>query len=135
MNFACRFILCGALAAAVLAASGCVRRTMTIDSDPSGAIVWVNDREVGRTPVEVDFLFYGEYDVRLVKEGWEPKLTSGKVRAPLWDNIPLDFFAELLPVNLHSRVHLAYELQPRDDDPDELQRRAQELRSQIITAE
>lgn len=135
MTHACRFILCGLLIAAILAASGCVRRTMTIDSNPPGAIAWVNDREVGRTPVEVDFLFYGTYDVRLVKEGWEPKLTSGMVRPPLWDNLPLDFFAAVLPIKLHSRSHLAYELEPRDDDPDELQRRARSLRSQIATEE
>lgn len=131
----CRFMLCAFLIASVLAASGCVRRTMTIDSQPDGAIVWLNDREVGRTPLDVDFLFYGDYDVRLVKEGYEPKLMSGVVRAPLWDTIPLDFFAEVVPINLHSRRELSYELDQREDDPDELKQRALEFRARILTDE
>ncbi|MFB3120043.1 MAG: PEGA domain-containing protein [Stenotrophomonas maltophilia] len=36
-----------------------------ITSEPPGALVWLNDREIGRTPVDVDFEFYGRYDVRL----------------------------------------------------------------------
>jgi hypothetical protein len=130
-----RSILPVLLIAAVIASSGCVRRTVTIDSQPPGAIVWMNDREVGRTPVDVDFLFYGRYDVRLVKEGYEPKLTSGRVRAPLWDNPPFDLFAELMPMNLHSRSHLSYELDERDDDTDALKDRARELRSRTIISE
>jgi hypothetical protein len=135
MRECCRFMVYTLLIVATVAASGCVRRTVTIDSQPPGAIVWLNDREVGRTPVEVDFLFYGDYDVRLVKEGYEPKLTSGKVRPPIWDNVPIDFVAEVLPVNLHSRSHLHYQLEGRDDDPDALRARARELRARIIADE
>jgi len=124
-----RRLLTASLIIALCAAGGCVRRTMTVDSDPPGAIVWLNDREVGRTPLDVDFLFYGEYDVRLVREGHEPKLTSGMVRPPLWDNIPIDFFVELVPFKLHSRTSLFYQLETRDDDPDKLLGRARELRT------
>ena len=57
---------------------GCVKRTIMVTSDPEGALVWLNEREVGRTPVEVEFLYYGTYDVRLVKDGYEPLLTKGE---------------------------------------------------------
>lgn len=51
--------------ACMLASVGCVERTITITSEPSGALVHLNDEEVGRTPLTVPFTFYGVYDVRL----------------------------------------------------------------------
>lgn len=44
---------------------GCVQRTITITSNPTGALVHLNDEEVGRTPLTVPFTFYGTYDVRV----------------------------------------------------------------------
>ena len=117
------------LAGLCLNAAGCVKRTMRITSDPSGALVWVNDREVGRTPVDVQFVHYGTYDVRLVKEGWEPLLTFGEASPPLWDNVPLDLAAELLPFELKSTVHWHYVLEPKDDDRAALIDRGRALRS------
>ena len=56
--------------------AGCVKRTISISSNPSGALVWVNDREVGRTPVEFEFLYYGEYDLRLERDGYIKKINK-----------------------------------------------------------
>jgi hypothetical protein len=115
----------------VAGSTGCVRRTLRITSEPPGALVWLNDREVGRTPVDVEFVYYGTYDVRLVLEGYEPLLTTGKVDPPLWDMIGVDFVAEVLPVQLESNASLHYELEPRDDDPVELVERAREMRGRL----
>ncbi len=49
--------------------TGCVERLITVKSTPAGALVYLNDEEVGRTPVTVPFKFYGTYDVRLEHEG------------------------------------------------------------------
>ncbi len=114
-----------------LLATGCVRRTILITSEPPGALVWLNDREIGRTPVDVDFLYYGRYDVRLVHEAYEPLLGSGLATAPWWDTIGLDLVAELLPIELRSETVWHYDLEPKDDDPDALLRRAGELRSRV----
>ncbi len=114
-----------------LLATGCVRRTILITSEPPGALVWLNDREIGRTPVDVDFLYYGRYDVRLVHEAYEPLLGSGLATAPWWDTIGLDLVAELLPIELRSANVWHYDLEPKDDDPDALLRRAEELRSRV----
>jgi hypothetical protein len=115
--------------ATALLMPGCVRRTITITTAPPGALVWVNDREVGRTPLEVEFLYYGRYDVRLEREGYEPLMTHGDAAPPLWDVIPLDLAAELLPLELRSRVRWHYDLTPRDDDPAALLERARRLRA------
>jgi len=111
--------------------AGCVRRTISINSDPPGALLWLNGREIGRTPVDVDFLYYGVYDVQLVADGYEPLLTSGEANPPWWDNIPFDLLAELTPGEHDSRIVWKYQLQPRNDDPLGLLQRAHELRQRI----
>src|SRR5258706_9997592 len=60
-----------ALLPALALVAGCVERTMTIKSDPPGALVYLNDREIGRTPVTRDFTWYGDYQVEIRKDGYE----------------------------------------------------------------
>lgn len=119
--------------ATVALTTGCVRRTILITSDPGGALVHVNDVEVGRTPVEIDFTYYGRYDVRLVREGFEPLVTSGRARAPWWDTIGLDLIAEAVPGEPHSRIHWHYALDelPQVEDPQDVTDRARQLRDRL----
>jgi len=131
-----RSILQAGLAfAAITSLTGCVERTITITSDPAGALVWLNDREVGRTPLEVEFLYYGTYDVRLVKDGYEPLLTSGEASAPWWDLPGLDLAAEVVPVKLNSDIDWHYVLLPADNNPDLLIERGRQMRAQAEAAE
>lgn len=104
------------LALCACLAGGCVKRTIRITSDPSGALVWLNDREVGRTPVDVEFVHYGTYDVRLVKEGFEALQTSGDARPPWWDNLGLDLVAEVLPAEFESEIAWHFEMEPKETD-------------------
>ena len=119
----------------VVLCSGCVRRTIMITSEPPGVLVWVNDREVGRTPVDIDFEHYGVYDVRLELNGHEPMMTSGKAAPPWWDGVGADFFAELVPADLHSEVRWHYVLTPLTEDRDALIERASLLRSDLSAPE
>jgi len=77
--------------------TGCVRRRINITSDPPGALVYLNDQEIGRTPVTVPFRWYGIYDVRLEKEGYQPLWTKQDAEMPWWENPGPDAIAELLP--------------------------------------
>jgi hypothetical protein len=83
--------------AAAAAMPGCLKRTIAITSDPDGALVWLNGVEVGRTPLEVDFTFYGTYDVSLRKEGYEPVMTTRVASPPLFEIPPIDALAEAIP--------------------------------------
>jgi hypothetical protein len=125
-----------ACAAALLlpALAGCVERTITITTEPPGALVWLNDREVGRSPVEIEFEYYGTYDVRLEHDGFEPQMTTGKADAPWWEFVGIDLVSELLPVPLHSRVRWNYVLEPARKDRDGLVARAELLREEIAPA-
>ncbi len=110
---------------------GCVERTISITSDPPGALVWLNDREVGRTPIEVEFLHYGKYDVRLRLNGYESMLTFGDANPPWWDGLGADFFAEIMPADLHSQISWHYVLEPINNDLGALIERANNLRSTV----
>ncbi len=131
MKWGRSLIAAALLAAAGSFATGCVRRTITITTEPPGALVWLNDREIGRSPVDIDFEHYGTYDVRLERPGYEPVMTSGTAQAPLWETVGLDLLAELAPFRIHNHLKWHYVLVPRIDDPEPLVDRAQRLRSRI----
>ncbi len=96
---------------------GCVRRTVEITSTPPGALVLLNDREVGRTPLTTEILYYGTYDVQLRLEGHEPINGSAEAKAPAWDWIGPDLVAELIPVDFTSRNAWHFTMAPIDLDP------------------
>jgi len=121
-----------ALTLALLGTTACLRRTLTVTSDPPGAIVWLNDEEIGRTPVETGFKYYGLYDVRLRKEGYQPLNTSKRVWTPWYEYPPLDLGANLVP-GAESNFTWHFELEPRQpltpETEAELMDRAVELRT------
>lgn len=88
---------------------GCVERTITITSEPDGALVWLNDEEVGRTPLSVPFTFYGVYDVRVSKDGYQTLNTSQRADAPLKDTLGIDLFTEMAPWT--ERINLQWHFQ------------------------
>lgn len=118
------------IAGGLVIPTGCVRRTISITSEPAGALVHLNHREIGRTPVEVEFIYYGDYDVRLVKDGYEPLIVKGDASAPLWDTPPFDLVAEAVP-DARKRIHWHYQLAPIVEDPAALVERAQAIRIQL----
>lgn len=102
-------------AIALLAATGCVRRQLSVTSEPAGALVYLNDREAGRTPFTTDFVWYGTYDVVVRKEGYEPLNAKSRVLAPWWGWPPFDLFAEMMPwhpTDLHKLHYKLAEAQP-----------------------
>lgn len=111
---------------------GCVQRTISITSEPAGALVYLNDEEVGRTPVVVPFTFYGVYDVRMEADGYHPLWTQQKAQAPWWETPGIDLFAEMVPdkqAELH--WHFVMDRQPPAEavDADLLLEHAKQLRA------
>jgi len=79
-----------------LFSGGCVERYLTIKTKPQGALVTLNDEEIGASPVTVSFNWYGDYNVRISKEGYETLKTHRKLKRPWYDKFPFDFFAQIL---------------------------------------
>src|SRR3954466_14268082 len=102
----------------LLLCSSCgVQRTMTIETNPPGSLVYLNDQEAGRTPLQRDFTWYGDYDVRVEHEGYQTLHTRTPVTAPWWQWIPFDLVAELMPFRSVDRRHLSYTLAPASTQP------------------
>jgi hypothetical protein len=116
--------------ALVLGTSGCVQRRMMIRSNPSGALVYVDDYEIGTTPVSADFIYYGKRKIRLVKDGCETLTVMQDIRPPWYEIVPFDFISEnLVPGTITDRRTLDFQLRPQMVVPtDQLQARAEELR-------
>ncbi len=92
---------------------GCVRRSITITTEPKGALVYLNDQEIGQSDVTTDFIWYGDYDVVIRKEGFETLKTHTQVPAPWYQLIPVDFFAEVLwPGFIHDHHDRHFVLAP-----------------------
>ena len=102
------------------ALGGCVRRTITVQTEPPGALVWLNDEEAGRTPLSVDFTWYGDYDVLVRMEGYETLRTHRRLDPPWYQLPPFDFVAEaLVPVRYHDRRLMEFTLEPKQYPTDE----------------
>jgi len=125
-----------AMIAATLA-SGCVRRTLTITTIPDGGLVFLNDEEVGFSPVSVDFTWYGDYDVVVRKPGYRTLTTHTRVRQPWYQIPPIDFFAEVLwPGHIHDQREAEFDLQPEVlPTVEELIDRAQAMRQDAASAD
>ena len=119
------------LAAPLLLSTGCVKRTIEITSTPTDALVWVNTREIGRTPVSFEFTYEGRYDVRLEHEGSQPLVTSAATDPPLWDLPGPDFLAEIAPFQIDRVVRWHFELEPARSDAEGLRERAQAMRERL----
>ncbi len=120
----------------VLSAISCgcnsVHRRMTIRSDPPNALVLVDGEEVGYTPTQVDFTYYGTREITLIKDGFETLTTMQKVPAPWYQWVGPDFFAEnLSPFKVTNRHAFSYRLQQQRTAPThDILDRANNLRSQ-----
>jgi hypothetical protein len=119
------------LVAAGASLTGCVERTITITSDPQGALVHLNDEEVGRTPVTVPFTFYGTYDVRLDHDDCLPLWTKQKTDAPWWEFPGPDLVAEAVPDGKSQlRWHFTMQLRPPANE-ESLVERARQMKATI----
>ena len=123
----------GFLALAALAGlAGCVDRRFVIESDPPGAIVYVNNKYVGATPVDLPFQYYGKYRFTFVADGYETLTVDESIRPPWYEYFPLEFISENLwplPVSDLRNIHKPLQ-PPAIVSPDEIRARAEQLRAQ-----
>lgn len=85
---------------------------MTVTSEPSGALVYLNGEEAGRTPMTKDFVYYGKFEIAVRKDGFETEKFDKWLVAPWWQWIPFDLAAELSPVRLQDKKTVHVELEP-----------------------
>ena len=120
--------------AAMLLPTGCVRRRLAVHSTPPGALVFVDNQQIGTTPCSVDFTYYGTREIRLVKPGFETLTVNQPIPMAWYQVPPLDFVSEnLVPNKILDHRTVAFNLQPQVIVPTEqLLDRANLLRQETL---
>lgn len=124
-----------------LTLTGCVQRTIRVTSTPPGARVLLNDQDIGTTPVETRFTFYGGYDIQLSKPGYEHIHELRQAKAPLHEYPVIDLAATAAPTNINHTIEWHFDLTPVAEsiDPEaareDLLDRAATLREQARTTD
>lgn len=120
-----------ACAAALCASTGCIQRTLRIETDPPGASVWVNGDAAGTTPAEVPFVSYGAVEIFMQMDDHATRKEVVRLRPPWYAVFPIDFVSDVLyPGTLHDRKTFGFKLD-RLAAPDfaALRSRAEEFRA------
>ena len=122
------------LLAATLLPTGCVRRRLAVRSNPPGALVFVDNQQIGTTPCSVDFTYYGTREIRLVKPGYETLTVNQPIPTPWYEIPPIDFVSEnLMPNKIMDHRTASFEMQPQLIVPTEqLLDRANQLRQATL---
>jgi hypothetical protein len=76
--------------------SGCVTRRLFLVTDPPGATVFLDGRDVGRTPYQEEFFSYGVRRVELEMPGYARRVELLEVDNPWWQAFPIDIVTDLL---------------------------------------
>jgi hypothetical protein len=115
--------------------TGCVERRYTIRSNPPGALVVVNDEEIGATPVSAPFTYYGDRKITLMHEGYLTRTVIQPIKAPWYDNYLTEFFTEnLIPYTFRDEREFTYDMAPyAPADVNTLLRNGESLRTQAQT--
>jgi hypothetical protein len=130
MKFRCQHCV-GFACALVVALSGCVERRLTVRSNPPGAQLYIDDYEIGTTPVSVNYTYYARArKIRLVKDGFETAVFFQPIPAPWYEYFPFDFVTEnLVPGQIRDERVVTYQMQPAlQVTNDQLMARAEALR-------
>ena len=121
----------------LVGSSGCVERRLTINTEPQGAVIWLNNEEaeLGVSPVETSFKWYGDFFVQARKQGFETLHTHRELKAPWYDRFPFDFFAQILnPHQIVDRYEWTFKLTPyTPKDREELVSEALDLKQRLET--
>ena len=124
----------GLAMAGLILTTGCVRRTMTINTKPEGATITLNDEVIGTSPVSKDFLWSGDYAIKAEKAGYEVLNTHHVVKSPWYDLPGIDLVTDvLLPIKFHEQKAITLELTPaKEVNRDELIQQAKQFRDDAL---
>ena len=122
------------IATASVFLTGCVERQLTINTQPTDAMVILNDEQLGLSPVTVSFNWYGIYNIRITKDGYETLKTHRRLKRPLHDYFPFDFFAHCLnPKKIVDSYEWTFEMAEKQyPDRQELIDKANALEKQML---
>lgn len=75
---------------------GCVRRRLTVRTNPPGAAVYVDRQLIGSSPASSAFVYSGTRHIEVVADGYRTEKVLRKISPPWYQIPPFDFFSETL---------------------------------------
>jgi hypothetical protein len=135
------------LVAIIFAFSGCVSRLLTVKTEPSNALVYIDDELIGESPVTMPFTYYGTRKIMIERKDEDGVLTHErtiafeKIKAPIYEVFPLDFFSELVwPFKLKDDQVLSLNLVALEplsikEQQEKVLKNAEELRQRVNVPE
>lgn len=122
------------LIAMIAPGTGCVRRRLNVRTNPPGALVYVDNQQIGTTPCSVDFTYYGTREIRLIKPGYETLTVNQPIPTPWYQYPPIDFISEnLVATKIRDNRTVTYDLAPQIIvPPQQLVDRASQLRQDAL---
>mgnify|MGYP001572276338 CR=1 FL=1 len=128
-----------------LALAGCVDRTLVVETDPPGALVYLDEEPVldvdgkpALSPVEIPFVHYGTREIVVRRDGYISEKRMVVISPPAYEVFPIDFFSELLVPYTFEDVHTVdFRLSPipapTPAERDALRARGEEFRRKYPT--
>ncbi len=132
-----------AIVTIIFVSAGCVTRTITVKTNPSNALVYIDNELEGESPVTIPFTYYGTRKIMIEKKDDDGKLTHErttafeKIKAPVYQVFPMDFFSELLwPRKIKDEHILNYDLVKLEplsmkEQQEKVIKNAEELRQRV----
>ena len=93
--------------------SGCLSKTITVTSTPPGAILSINDVEIGKTPTTTDWHGGGTYRFELKHKSYQPVDEHIKIKYRWYSYPIIDMGADFMTtknINDHRQWH--FDMQP-----------------------
>ncbi|MDP6446981.1 MAG: PEGA domain-containing protein, partial [Pirellulaceae bacterium] len=124
---------CCLLIAAAFAHCGCVRRRLTVRSNPAGARGYVDNQQIGITPFSTEFTYYGTRKIRLEQDGFESAEVERRFSTPWYQWPVIEFFSEnVWPWELRDEREVVIDMKQRENrSPQQLVARAGSLRANV----
>lgn len=118
----------------VMLLPGCVHRRLTVNSSPTGALVRIDGEDIGYTPASVDFTWYGEREVQVIKDGYETQTRLVNLQAPWYQKFPFDFFSDnFLGTHIRDQHRFQIRMQPKQQgDAEGVIERGRSLRGEAM---
>ena len=98
----------------------CVERRLQIRTEPEGALVRVNGREIGRSPIDWRFQHYGTVLVEAEFDGYLPAQTEVRLKTPWYEYPVADLFSDvLIPTTIKDNHEVVITLEKRVESTKE----------------
>jgi hypothetical protein len=91
-----RTLVVAGLLFCLLVSTGCIRKRMTVRTNPPGAMVYIDKQPVGLSPVSTNYTYYGSRNIEIVRDGYRTERFLRRINPPWYAIPPLDFFTETL---------------------------------------